>query len=68
MHAGKLHTPFFWCPSQALPQVMHELMLELQVVKTLDHPSICGFVGASARFPRSNQAHRDWSIGLIFEL
>jgi len=47
---------------------MHELMLELQVVKTLDHPSICGFVGASARFPRSNQAHRDWSIGLIFEL
>jgi hypothetical protein len=47
---------------------MHELMLELHAVKCLDHPAVCRFEGASARFPASNEAHRDWSIGLIFEL
>jgi len=53
---------------QPLSQVLHELMLELRVVKALDHPSICQFLGAAASFPGSQESQRDWRIGLVFEL
>ena len=43
-------------------------MLELQVVKILDHPSITKFLGASSAFPGSREAQKDWTVGLVFEL
>jgi hypothetical protein len=53
---------------QTLPQVLHEVMLELQVVKILDHPSITQFLGAASAFPGARDPQKDWSVGLVFEL
>ena len=47
---------------------MHEVQLELKVVKMLNHPSICHFFGTASRFPGPNDSPKKWSIGMVFEL
>ena len=53
---------------KTLPQVLHEVMLELRVVKILHHPSVCAFLGAASQFPGPHVSSKQWSIGLVFEL
>jgi serine/threonine protein kinase len=51
-----------------LSQVMHEVSLELKIIKQIQHPRIVNFGGTVVRFPKDNEPVKDWSIGLILEL
>jgi hypothetical protein len=53
---------------QELSQTLHEVKLELQVAMSLKHPSVNELLGVVAHFPGPGRSHKDWSIGLVFEL
>jgi len=50
-----------------LPQLLHQLKLELKIVQALRHPNVVDFIGTIAYFPEAGQNPSDWAIGTCFE-
>lgn len=66
--AVKYIKPEVMAGPKKLSQVMHEVALELKIIKQIKHPRIVNFEGAVVRFPKDKESVNDWSIGFVLEL
>ena len=51
----------------SIPQALHLLHLELQIVKLLRHPNIVDFIGSIVNFPGPGQMATSNNVGMMFE-